>query len=134
MLGRSQAPDPSTADAQSIGSSNPGIPSSRWVVDAATARALIGRGAVVVDARSPDLKARHPFPNAISVVWQDFVGDVAATKGRLLCDDTILTQRLQALGISNEVPVLFVDDAKSGGGEDRRMAWTLRTRRRRRTG
>jgi thiosulfate/3-mercaptopyruvate sulfurtransferase len=96
-------------------------------LDGATARALIAGGAFVVDARSPDLRAARPFPNAIAVVWQDFVGDDAATRGRLLSDDAILTQRLQALGICNGVPVLIIADAKSGGGEDGRMAGTLRT-------
>lgn len=48
-------------------------------------------------------------------------------KGRLLDDDMVLTQRLRALGISEAVSALVVDDPKVGGGEAGRLTWTFRT-------
>jgi len=103
------------------------ITSSKWVVDVAIARALVAGGAIVLDARRPDLKGARPLSNAVSVAWQDFTNEDATTRGRLLGDDALLTKRLQALGISKGVAVLVLADAKMGGGEDGRLAWTLRT-------
>jgi thiosulfate/3-mercaptopyruvate sulfurtransferase len=63
----------------------------------------------------------------VPVSWQHFSHDDVPIKGRLLDDDTLLTQRLRALGVSNDVPVVVVDDPKLGGGEAGRLTWTLRT-------
>jgi thiosulfate/3-mercaptopyruvate sulfurtransferase len=101
--------------------------SSKWVIDVAVARELVDGGAIVFDARKPDLKRARPLSNAVSVAWQDFTNEDATTKGRLLGDDALLTKRLQTLGVSKSVAVLVLADAKLGGGEDGRLAWTLRT-------
>ncbi len=104
-----------------------GIESSRWVIDAATARSLVEGGAVVLDTRGADLKSQSPLEGAIPVVWQDFTKPDLPQKGQLLEDDAELTQKLQALGISADVPVLAVADTAKGWGEDGRIVWTLRT-------
>lgn len=107
----------------SIGSFSP----SKWVVDAASARALIASGAIVIQARGSRPKGIRPIQNAAPVSWQHFSHEDVPIKGRLLDDDLILTRRLRALGISKDVPVAVVDDPKLGGGEGGRLTWTLRT-------
>jgi thiosulfate/3-mercaptopyruvate sulfurtransferase len=100
---------------------------SNWVVDAASAHALIASGAVVFQARGSGPKATRPIPNAAPVSWQHFSHEDVPIKGRLLDDDLVLTQRLRALGVLNDAPVVVVDDSKLGGGEAGRLTWTLRT-------
>jgi thiosulfate/3-mercaptopyruvate sulfurtransferase len=100
---------------------------SKWVVDAASARALIAFGAIVIQARGSSPKATRPIQNAVPVSWQHFSHEDVPIKGRLLDDDIVLTQRLRALGVSKDVPVVVVDDPKLGGGEAGRLTWTLRT-------
>ena len=106
-----------------IGSFSP----SKWVIDAASARALIASGAMVIHAKGSGAKATRTMQNAVPVSWQRFSDEVAPTKGRLLDDDIVLTQRLRALGVSKDVPVVVVDDPKLGGGEAGRLTWTFRT-------
>ena len=106
-----------------IGSFSP----SKWVIDAATARALIASSATVIHAKSSGAKATRTMQNAAPVSWQRFSDEVAPTKGRLLDDDIVLKQRLRALGVSKDVPVVVVDDPKRGGGEAGRLTWTFRT-------
>ena len=106
-----------------IGSFSP----SRWVVDAASARVLIALGAIVIQARGSGLKATRPIQNAAPVSWQHFSHEDVPIKGRLLDDDTVLTQRLRALGVSKDVPVVVVEDPRLGGGEAGRLTWTFRT-------
>jgi thiosulfate/3-mercaptopyruvate sulfurtransferase len=106
-----------------IGSLSP----SKWVVDAASARALIASSAIVIHAGGSGPKATRPIQNAVPVSWQDFSDEAGPTKGRLLDDDKLLTQRLRALGISKDAPVVVVDDPKLGGGESGRLTWTFRT-------
>ena len=115
------------AGAESVEPAYTRITSSKWVVDVSIARALVAGGAMVLDARRPELKGAQPLSNAVSVAWQDFTNEDSTTRGRLLGDDALLTKRLQALGISKGVAVLVLADAKMGGGEDGRLVWTLRT-------
>lgn len=101
--------------------------SGNWVVDAPTAVRLIADGAVVLDTRGGALKKAAPLAGAKEVVWQDFTNAELPTKGRLLEDDAVLTEKLRALGISADKPVIAVADSKQGWGEDGRIVWTLRT-------
>lgn len=99
-----------------------------WIVPATTARELIEAGAVVIDARGTDLKDKLGLEkNAISLVWQDLSQPDLPTKGRLIEDDSTLTKKLQALGVSKDLPVVVLGDPANGWGEDGRIAWTLRT-------
>lgn len=99
----------------------------KWSIDVATAKTLIGEGAVVLDARGQDLKDAAPLANAVSVEWPYFTKEDKAQKGQLLDDDAELGKRIQALGISTDVPVVVVADSVKGWGEDGRIVWTLRT-------
>lgn len=98
-----------------------------WLVTPKAARDLIAAGAVVLDARDPKLKAAEPLPGASVLVWQDLSEPNLPTKGRLIADDTVLTAKLQALGVSKDKPVVAVADPVKGWGEDGRIVWTLRT-------
>ncbi|MEB3306512.1 MAG: rhodanese-like domain-containing protein [Cyanobacteriota bacterium] len=99
----------------------------KWVIPVAEAKALISGGAVVLDVRGQALKDETPLANAVSVEWPYFTKDDKAQKGQLLDDDAELTKRIQALGVSADVPVVVVADAVKGWGEDGRIVWTLRT-------
>lgn len=98
-----------------------------WIIDAATARTLIGQGAVVVDARKDDLRERAPLAGAAVLPWTRLTYPDLPDKGRLLDDDAELAARLGAAGISTAGPVLVVADSLQGGGEDGRLTWALRT-------
>ena len=98
-----------------------------WVVTPQAARDLIAQGALVFDARAPDLKRQTPLANAVPIVWQDLSEPDLPTRGRLIADDAVLTKKLQALGVSKDLPVVLVGDPVKGWGEDGRLVWTLRT-------
>jgi thiosulfate/3-mercaptopyruvate sulfurtransferase len=100
---------------------------SKWVIEAPQALELIAAGAVVLDTRGADLKKEAPLEGAQAVVWQDFTNADQPVKGRLLDDDKVLTEKIQALGISKDTPVIAVADTVKGWGEDGRIVWTLRT-------
>ena len=98
----------------------------RWVVTAAEAKALVERGATLLDARN--LQPWTPrIKGAQAVRWQSFSPNDAVTRGRLLNQDQVLTQKLQALGISSDRPVVVFADPPQGWGEDGRMVWMLRS-------
>ena len=99
----------------------------KWVIPVAEAKQLISGGAIVLDVRGKALKEEAPLANAVSVEWPYFTKDDKAQKGQLLDDDAELTKRIQALGISADVPVVVVADSVKGWGEDGRIVWTLRT-------
>lgn len=98
-----------------------------WIVPRETARRLIADGALVLDAREPNLKAWQPLPGAVPVQWEQFSRRDAPYQGELLDDDDALTRRLQALGVSGDRPVVVVADPILGWGEDGRIVWMLHT-------
>lgn len=99
-----------------------------WIVSPKAARELIDAGALVLDARGTDLKDKQGLVrNAGGVIWQDLSQPRLPERGRLLDDDTQLTRKLQALGVSRNQPVVVLGDPLKGWGEDGRVAWTLRT-------
>jgi thiosulfate/3-mercaptopyruvate sulfurtransferase len=97
-----------------------------WIVPPAEARALIGRRALVLDARDDELKAADPAPGAVPVTWPQFSEPDLPTKGRLLADDAELGRRLRAVGVRSDTPVVVLADPLKGWGEDGRIAWMLR--------
>ncbi|MBD2103014.1 sulfurtransferase [Leptolyngbya sp. FACHB-261] len=99
---------------------------SRWVVSADEAKQLIAQGATVLDARG-GLKLQKPLARAIAVNWKQFAQPHAPDQGKLLDDDHLLTQKLQAVGVSRDKPVIAVGDPARGWGEDGRVVWMLRT-------
>ena len=111
-------------------------PLPTWQVDAFQAAELIAAGATVLDARGKLLPfprlGRDPFPGAIAVDWRAFSApapapDDRSVRGRLHPEDRILTEKLQTLGISHEIPVVVVGAGKRGWGEEGRIVWMLRT-------
>jgi thiosulfate/3-mercaptopyruvate sulfurtransferase len=100
---------------------------TQWVIEADEARALLASGALLLDTRGQDLKDAQPLAGAVPVIWQDFTNPDLPNKGQLLADDAVLTEKLRALGVSADVPVIAVADSVKGWGEDGRIVWTLRT-------
>ena len=103
------------------------IDSAHWVIEADQARALLAQGALLIDARGKDLKAKAPLEGSAGVIWQDFTNPDLPVKGRLLADDAVLTGKLQGIGLARGVPAVVVADSVNGWGEDGRIVWTLRT-------
>lgn len=97
---------------------------NRWIVGAVEAKQLIEQGATVLDTRKLALKR---LQNSVYVDWQQFSPQDAAARGRLLDRDDVLTQQLQAMGISNDTPVVVYANPPGGWGEDGRIVWMLRT-------
>ncbi|MEM7063836.1 MAG: rhodanese-like domain-containing protein [Cyanobacteria bacterium P01_B01_bin.77] len=97
---------------------------TRWIVDAAEAKQLIEQGATLLDTRRLALSR---LQGAVYVDWQQFSPGDVITRGRLLEDDALLTQKLQSLGISGQKPVVVFANPPSGWGEDGRIVWMLRS-------
>jgi thiosulfate/3-mercaptopyruvate sulfurtransferase len=98
-----------------------------WIVSADIAKELLSRGATLLDARQPILKWFCRLPPAIPVTWQEFSRSHFPHKGKILEDDTILTEKLQALGICQDQPVIAIANSVKGWGEDGRIVWMLRS-------
>ncbi|NET36364.1 MAG: sulfurtransferase, partial [Cyanothece sp. SIO1E1] len=98
-----------------------------WVVTGGEAKLLIQQGATLLDARGQKWWQRTHFPEAQPVTWQQFSQSTAPNRGKLLADDQVLTQMLQAIGISQHQPVVVFADAAAGWGEAGRIVWMLRT-------
>lgn len=97
---------------------------TRWIVDAAEAKQLIDQGATLLDTRRLALTR---LQGAIYIDWQQFSPEGTATRGRLLEETALMTQKLQSLGISNQKPVVVYANPPGGWGEDGRIVWMLRT-------
>jgi thiosulfate/3-mercaptopyruvate sulfurtransferase len=95
----------------------------RWIVSVDEARALIASDALVLDARDSALQSAAPLAQAQSVRWRD----LADPAGQLLENDSLLTSRLQALGVDAVQPIVVVGDPVQGLGEDARVVWALRS-------
>jgi thiosulfate/3-mercaptopyruvate sulfurtransferase len=98
-----------------------------WIVSADLAKQLLEQGATLLDARQPILKWFCRLPPAIPVTWQEFSQSHFPHKGKIIENNTLLTQKLQAIGICQDKPVIVVADSVKGWGEDGRIVWMLRT-------
>ena len=99
---------------------------SNWIVDASTAHRLIENGAVVLDTRDVTQRWWSPLSGAVQARWEDLSDENATTKGLLLSDDAVLSERITKWGVSDGVPVVVAGDPLKGWGEDGRVAWALR--------
>ena len=99
----------------------------QWVVSAEQARQLLAAGATLLDARPRRLQRRRPLPGAIPVSWKEFSQPKQPWRGKLLEDDRLLTEKIQAIGVFQEVPVLVFGDTAKGWGEEGRIVWMLRS-------
>ncbi|MEG3865584.1 MULTISPECIES: rhodanese-like domain-containing protein [unclassified Microcoleus] len=100
---------------------------NNWIVNAALAKQLLEQEATLLDARAPILKWFCRLPPAIPVTWQEFSRSDFPHKGKIIENNTVLTQKLQAIGICQDKPVIVVADAVKGWGEDGRIVWMLRS-------
>jgi len=98
-----------------------------WIVSADFAKQLLSGGATLLDARQPILRWFCRLPPAIPVTWQEFACSDFPHQGKIIEDDAVLTQKLQALGICQDQPVIVIADSAKGWGEDGRIVWMLRT-------
>src|SRR4028118_1520634 len=98
-----------------------------WIVSADLAKQLLSGGATLLDARQPVLKWFCRLPPAITVTWQEFSQSHFPQKGKIIENNRVLTQKLQAIGICQDKPVIVVADSVKGWGEDGRIVWMLRT-------
>jgi thiosulfate/3-mercaptopyruvate sulfurtransferase len=100
---------------------------NHWVVNSQQAEQLIAEGATVLDARGNNWLIRERLGKSAIVNWQDFSELDKNQKGIILKNNTILTKKLRAIGISNNRPVVVFADPLKGWGEDGRIVWMLRT-------
>ncbi|MEQ8969720.1 MAG: rhodanese-like domain-containing protein [Coleofasciculus sp. C1-SOL-03] len=110
-----------------VNSSKPQIHYSKWVVSADEAQQLLAQGATFLDAREPALQESGCLQGAVPIGWEQFSQASPPFQGKLLEDNQLLTQKLQAFGIFNGTPVIVFGDPVNGGGEDGRIVWMLRT-------
>lgn len=95
-----------------------------WVVSPAQANELLRAGSTLLDARS---NARQTLQGSVIVSWQQFSQPKGPNHGKLLDDNAALSQKLQAVGVSGDRPVVVVADPVKGWGEDGRIVWMLRS-------
>ncbi|MGD1806246.1 sulfurtransferase [Dapis sp. BLCC M126] len=100
---------------------------NQWIINATQAQKLATQGATILDARSCEIFNRKSLADATCISWKEFSQDQLPFKGKLLTDDKILTEKLQAIGIYNDKPVIVFGDTINGWGEDGRIVWMLRT-------
>lgn len=103
-----------------------GAAPNTWIISPGDARALIRKGALVVDMRSRDLRSKTPIAGAVPAAWQDFSEADRARRGSLLADDEQLTAQFRKIGVSKDRPVIALGVPMKGWGEDARLAWSLR--------
>lgn len=99
---------------------------NQWIINAAQAKNLVIQGATILDARSCKIFTTRSLSNATCIHWQEFSQSQLPFKGKLLTDDKVLTEKLQAIGIFNDKPVIVFGDTINGWGEDGRIVWMLR--------
>ncbi|MEG4988079.1 rhodanese-like domain-containing protein [Microcoleus sp. BR0-C5] len=100
---------------------------NNWIVNADLAKQFLEQEATLLDARAHILKWFCRLPPAIPVTWQEFSRSDFPHKGKIIENNTVLTQKLQAIGICQDKPVIVVADSVKGWGEDGRIVWMLRT-------
>ncbi len=98
---------------------------TEWIVSPAQANQLLMQGATLLDARHP--KPRQSLQGSVMVSWQQFSQPNGSSRGKLLEDNTVLSQKLQKVGVSGDRPVVVIADPLKGWGEDGRIVWMLRS-------
>jgi rhodanese-related sulfurtransferase len=87
----------------------------KWILSVDEARALIASGALVLDARSPELHTLSPIRNAATLRAGDIQGS-----------DTEVAGMLGALGLKNDEPVVVLGDPARDLGADASLVLALR--------
>ena len=99
----------------------------RWIISPVEAHTLITNGATVLDARNPAVQHFGMVRGSVAVSWRQFSQPDAPHQGELLTDLAELANRLQAVGVRGDRPVIVLADPRQGWGEDGRIVWMLRT-------
>ena len=97
-----------------INKSPQNILNNQWIVNSTQAQRLIAQGATILDARSFKIFNSQSLLNATFVSRQEFSQSQSPFKGKLLTDDKVLTEKLQAIGIFNHKPVVVFGDTING--------------------
>jgi len=97
----------------------------QWIVSPDQANQLLAQSATLLDARYPN--AHQTLQGSVMVSWQQFSQPRGSNHGKLLADAAALSQKLQAVGISSDRPVVVVADPLNGWGEEGRIVWMLRS-------
>ena len=102
-------------------------PASRWsvpvFVTSQQADALRSGGAAVLDTRGERGFGEGHAPGAVRVDWRVFSDPEHL--GSLDPDSDRLRQRVEALGVDRERPVVVMGDWQAGWGEEGRIFWML---------
>jgi thiosulfate/3-mercaptopyruvate sulfurtransferase len=81
---------------------------------------------VVLDARPAfDYSLSH-IPGSVNVRWDEFTQHQEPYRGVFESDLYFHARRLARLGITPDTPVIVVGRGQQGGGEEGRVAWTLK--------
>lgn len=91
-----------------------------------TAESLSKLNPVILDTRPPFEFNMSHTPNAINVQWNDFTQNSPKYRGLLLADTFGIARRLALIGIDPDTPVVVMGKGSEGGGEEGRVAWTLK--------
>lgn len=81
------------------------------------------QGAVVMDARDITGYRTGHIPGAVSAPWTSFVDGLM--NGKLTEDTQALQEKLRALGVRQDKPVVVYADWRDGWGEEGRAFWMM---------
>lgn len=96
------------------------------ISEGVTAEKLLKEKAVILDARPAfEFNLAH-VPGAINVRWEDFSQNSPRSRGLLQGDLFALARRLALVGIDPDTKVVVLGKGAQGGGEEGRVAWTLK--------
>lgn len=96
------------------------------ISEGVTAEKLLKEKAVILDARPAfEFNLAH-VPGAINVRWEDFSQNSPRSRGLLQGDLFALARRLSLVGIDPDTKVVVLGKGAQGGGEEGRVAWTLK--------
>jgi len=134
-LSTKEAPEPIATEAIAPNPTQPSLTNlaeslnlrERWIVSPEDARTLITSGATVLDARNGRSHLTGILQGSVAVSWRQFSQEAAPNQGKLLADLGVLQERLQAVGILGDRPVVVLADPLQGWGEDGRIVWMLRS-------
>lgn len=99
-----------------------------WIVSADEAQELIeDEDALVLDTRGESTWRRSHVRKSRPIAWRDFSKKGNVQGGEILANDSVLTERLQKLGVSKATPVLVAGSPPDNWGEDGRIVWMLRS-------
>ncbi|MEP0753551.1 rhodanese-like domain-containing protein [Trichocoleus sp. Lan] len=99
----------------------------RWVVSAEEAKELIKLDATLLDVRNSISWLLGHISGAVHVTWQQFSQQQSPNKGKLIENTEILQEKLCAVGICNNQPVVVLGNPAHNFGEEGRIVWMLRT-------